>query len=66
MWQPIDTNPKDGEPFLGAIDYGDGNWEVLRMKWNDVTNNFCDATYEPFPEDREQPCKWMPLPDPRD
>jgi len=63
-WQPIETAPRDGTPFLGAIRWGDHDWEILRMCWQDHTSNFVDATYAPFSDDQEQPTHWMPLPEP--
>lgn len=62
-WQPINTAPKDGEPFLGAIPDGE-EWTVLRMHWVAHAGRFGDATYAPFVEDQEQPTLWRPLPVP--
>ena len=63
-WQPIDTAPKDGTPFIGAIQWDADEWEILRMVWSESTANFIDATYAPFAESQEQPTHWMPLPAP--
>lgn len=64
-WEPIDTAPRDGSPFLGAIWWDDSKeWQILRMEWRDHTSNFVDATYAPFGADQEQPLLWMPLPKP--
>lgn len=62
-WQPIEIAPKDGEPFLGWIDWGDEG-EILRMRWFEEAQRFGDATYDPFIDDREQPTLWQPLPAP--
>ncbi len=64
-WQPIETAPKDGEPFLGTYQWDDtGEWEVLRMCWIDYAGRFGDATYAPFIDSQTQPTHWMPLPAP--
>ena len=64
-WQPIETAPREGSPFLGAVYWADtGEWEILRMAWNETAGRFGDATYAPFIHDQEQPTHWMPLPEP--
>lgn len=65
-WKSIDTAPRDGTPFLGAIpsELEESGWEVLRMHWDEGRKVFCDATYAPFAEDQEQPILWTPLPTP--
>lgn len=64
-WMDIETAPRDGTPFLGAIPWNDtGEWEILRMSWVDHAGRFGDATYAPFIDDQEQPTHWQPLPAP--
>ena len=63
-WQPIETAPKDGTPFLAAIPWEGEPWEILRMGWDKIACMFGDATYAPFIEDQEQPTHWQPLPAP--
>lgn len=61
-WQPIATAPRDGTPFIAAVPFGGGEWEISKMMWEEFRHAFIDATYSPF--DETQPTHWMPLPEP--
>jgi hypothetical protein len=64
-WRPIATEPRLGDPFLGAIWWADERrWEVLRMAWYPEFSRYGDATYAPFIDNQEQPKLWMPVPIP--
>ena len=58
QWQPIETAPRDGRPFLAKRH---GN-TIKIYWWNNIANSFrhdagCDA---------QTPHWWMPLPPPRE
>lgn len=64
-WQPSETAPKDGEPFLAAIWWEDSKeWEVLRVMWAEEIGKFVDATYDPLQNAAEGFTLWKPMPVP--
>ena len=66
-WQPIETRPKGGGPFLAAvlIDLGGGRKEWAR---HIVVTDESGAMHEDFAEEIRLPIErfdyWMPLPSP--
>ena len=62
-WQPIETAPRDGRPFLAVVDGA-----VRKVYWGKTSHiawvgfNVCDQG----PEDCElcEPTLWMPMPKP--
>lgn len=62
-WQPIESAPKDGTPFLGAFK-DTGGWKILIFVWSRSYSRFLDSGDAEVIEDYDQPTHWMPLPEP--
>ena len=60
-WQPIETAPKDGSPFIGLWTSFWQSYEI-RTWWNDGR---WESPFE-TEENDSFPIFWMPLPEPPD
>lgn len=59
-WQPIETAPKDGTPFLCGWHSGGGYWYVTKAHW---ANGCVDGGWDGAREYIDvSPSHWMPIP----
>ncbi len=61
-WQPIETAPKDGTPFLAAFDRG----QIGVMYWESWGDEPDEGSWRGhwFEHDEDRATHWMPLPKP--
>lgn len=65
-WQPIETAPKDGAPFLACMDWRvDDLGKCCVIRWRAPISSRSPGQWLSIPGDWSyRPTHWMPLPEP--
>jgi Lar family restriction alleviation protein len=61
QWQPIETAPKDGNPFLAFCDMDGAKFQTV-LTWEEVGAKYPWRDWNGVGIHNEVPTHWMPLP----